>query len=142
MWFDLCLGFQREKNKCSGCIVQGSRPANKRSIANCTEKQRFDQTMQRLLEIPMQANSLKKRYLSNYGESLIDNFQQIDLKDLDLFLLDSEKAWTCYECGNLLTAHRPECLHCKALNSLFLPLFLYIHRHAGLEFHGEFVLGE
>lgn len=118
---DLCIGFQREKNKCSGCTAKGSQPAHckKCSIVNCLEKNGDStQPCSTCLKYPCKRlKNLDKRYSSNYGESLIDNFQQIEAKGLDLFLIDSEKSWTCLECGNLLTAHRPQCLHCKALNS-------------------------
>lgn len=78
---DLCWGFQREKNKCSGCTVQGSQPAHrtKCSIVNCLEKN-GDSTKpcSTCSKYPCKRlKNLEKRYSSNYGESLIDNFQQI-----------------------------------------------------------------
>lgn len=117
---DLCLGFQREKNKCSGCTVAGSKPASciTCSIVNCPDKNgdstQFCSTCPKYPCKRLKA--LEKRYSANYGESLMDNFNQIDVKGLQQFLLDSEKAWGCPECGELLTVHRPQCLHCKAPN--------------------------
>lgn len=127
---DLCLGFQREKDKCSGCTVEGSKPSycTKCSIVNCSEK-KGDSTKpcsvcskypcKRLI-------ALEKRYSTNYGESLMDNFHQINVKGLDLLLIDTEKAWTCNECGNLLTVHRSNCLHCKAPNNHYTPRYVEV----------------
>jgi hypothetical protein len=60
--------------------------------------------------------SLEKRFITNYGESLMDNFRQIAEKGLEQFLLEAEEAWRCQECGNMLSVHRAQCLHCKASN--------------------------
>lgn len=120
---DLCLGFQREKNKCSGCTVEGSKPAycTKCSIVNCPEKNGDSvKPCNTCSKYPCKRlKALERRYSMNYGESLMENFRQIDEKGLDRFLLDSEKSWSCHACGELLTVHHPQCLHCKAPNSYY-----------------------
>jgi hypothetical protein len=117
---DLCMGFQREKNKCSGCTAQGIKPSHcaKCSILNCPEKGGDSaKPCSACSKYPCKRlKALEKRYSTNYGESLMDNFNQIDAKGLNKFLLDAEKVWSCSECGELLTVHRPQCLHCKATN--------------------------
>lgn len=118
---DLCLGFQREKNKCSGCTAAGNKSSHctKCSIVNCSEKN-GDSTKpcSACLKYPCKRlKAFEKRYSTNYGESLMDNFRQINAKGLDLFLLKSEIAWSCHECRNLLTVHRPQCLCCNTTNS-------------------------
>ena len=118
---DICLGFQREKNKCYGCTEEASKPphAIKCSIINCPEKNGDPAKPCSICsKYPCKRlKSLEKRYSTNYGESLVDNFNLIKEKGLDQFLLEAEKVWSCPNCGKLLTVHRPQCLYCKAPNA-------------------------
>ncbi|MDD4125277.1 MAG: DUF3795 domain-containing protein [Eubacteriales bacterium] len=120
---DLCLGFQRTKNKCSGCTAEENKSAFcvKCSIVNCPEKNGDSKKpCGDCSKFPCKRlKDLEKRYFTNYGESLTDNFYQIKEKGLEQFLLDFEKTWTCRECGELLTVHRPQCLHCNAPNTYY-----------------------
>ena len=117
---DICLGFQREKDKCYGCTDEASRSsyAFKCSILNCPQKEGDPAKLCSICsKYPCKRlKSLEKRYSSNYGESIFDNFSQIKEKGLDQFMLDSEEVWSCPDCANLLTVHRPHCLHCKSPN--------------------------
>lgn len=118
---DICWGFQREKNRCFGCLEGGSNSSHqeKCSILNCPEKN-GDPAKPCMIcsQYPCKRlKNLEKRYTTNYGESLMENFRQIEDQGLEQFLLNAETAWRCLECGNLLSAHRPQCLHCKSTNS-------------------------
>lgn len=118
---DLCLGFQRDKNKCSGCTAEGSvlSHCTKCGIVRCPEKGGNPaEPCGACSKYPCKRlKALERRYSTNYGESLMDNFRQIAEKGLDRFLLEAEELWRCHECGELLSVHRPQCLHCKAPNS-------------------------
>lgn len=121
---DLCLGFQREKNKCSGCTGKGEKLSScaKCIIVNCPEKN-GDPTKLCYVCSKYPCKRLKaldKRYKTNYGESLIENFKKIEQSGLDGFILEAEKTWRCPGCGELLNVHRPVCLHCKTPNSHYL----------------------
>lgn len=118
---DLCLGFQREKNRCSGCTTEGSKPTycTKCLIANCPEKGGDSTKLCNLCSLYpcKRIKNLEKRYFSNYGESLMENFRLIEERGMKQFLADAERLWSCPQCGELLTVHRPQCLHCGGPNS-------------------------
>jgi hypothetical protein len=117
---DICLGFQREKNKCFGCTEEGNILSHaKCSILNCPEKSGEPAKPCSICpKYPCKRlKNLEKRYSTNYGESLVDNFQQIKEKGQDQFLIEAEKVWNCPDCGKLLTVHRPQCSNCMSPNS-------------------------
>ncbi len=120
---DICVGFQRKKNRCPGCTGIGNKTTHcmKCSILNCPEKQGVSsRPCNGCSRYPCKRlKSLEKRYKTKYGESLMENFQKIEELGLDQFLLETEKEWTCPSCGALLSVHRSECLQCKAPNSHF-----------------------
>lgn len=120
---DICWGFQREKNKCSGCTAEGNILSHcaKCSIVRCPEKGGNSHKLCSVCpKYPCKRlKALEKRYSTNYGESPMDNFRQISKKGLDQFLLDAEQIWSCPACGKLLSVHRPQCLHCKSPNTRY-----------------------
>jgi len=121
---DLCLGFQREKNKCSGCTTQGEKPLSctKCIIVNCPEKSGDPTKLcYTCAKYPCKRlKTLDKRYSTNYGESLVENFKKIEQLGLDQFIADAEILWRCPSCGELVNVHRPVCLHCNTSNSHYL----------------------
>ncbi len=121
---DLCSAFQREKNRCPGCTAEGDKPLSctRCVIVNCPEKNGdaaklcnacFKYPCKRL-------KALEKRYSSNYGESLFENFQRIERLGLKGFIAEAQKTWSCPGCGELINVHRPVCSRCSAPNSRYL----------------------
>lgn len=116
---DICIGFQRKKNKCPGCCKgDGIKPC---SILVCPEKQGCPgRPCNACAKYPCKRlKGLEKRYTSKYGESLMENFRRIKALGLEKFLLEAEVEWTCPGCGTLLSVHRDKCLACGALNSRY-----------------------
>ncbi|NLF26473.1 MAG: DUF3795 domain-containing protein [Clostridiales bacterium] len=117
---DLCSGFQRRKNRCAGCTAEGEKPTlcTTCSIVRCPEKggdsKRFCSACSKFPCRRLKA--LEKRYATNYGESLMENFRQIGEKGPDRFLSEAGETWSCSECGALLCVHRPKCPNCEAQN--------------------------
>ena len=113
---DLCLGFQRKKNKCPGCTGEWARPC---SILKCPERQGdLAKPCNACAKFPCKRlKSLEKRYSEKYGESLMENFRKIGALGLDGFLLEAEAEWTCPGCSALICVHRPDCPACNAPNS-------------------------
>jgi hypothetical protein len=95
---DICIGFQRTKNRCSGCAGD-FKPAHctKCSILNCPEKQFCSGTpCDACAKYPCKRlKNLEKRYSLKYGESLMENFRRIEALGLDGFLQAAEAEWTC-----------------------------------------------
>jgi hypothetical protein len=120
---DLCLGFQREKNKCAGCIAVGSKPYHCTvcSIKTCSEKNGEESLLCNVCaRFPCRRiKELDKRYTTRYGESNIENLNAIGKIGLDSFIKQEEIKWKCPQCGNLLCVHRERCLICDALNDKF-----------------------
>ena len=120
---DLCLGFQRTKNRCDGCNSLGNKPGYCTTcrIRNCEPRKEnpliicydCDKYPCRRLK------DLNKRYTLRYGESLIENFQIIKTRGLEEFLMEAGKKWTCSNCGELLCVHRPVCLGCGEKNPYY-----------------------
>lgn len=121
---DLCSAFQREKNKCSGCTIDGGKPLSCTQciIVNCSEKS-GDPTKLCYICSKYPCKRLKdlnKRYSTYYGESLVENFQKIEQLGLDQFVAEAENFWRCPGCGELVNVHRPVCLHCNTQNAHYL----------------------
>ena len=120
---ELCLGFQREKNKCVGCNHSGYKPNHCTvcSIKTCPEKG-GDETLlcNTCVKFPCRRiKDLDKRYKTKYGESSIENLNAISKIGLSLFIKQAEIDWTCSQCGELLCVHKEKCLVCGAINAKF-----------------------
>jgi hypothetical protein len=121
---ELCLGFQREKNKCGGCNSEGVRPGYcERCIVKlCPEKSGEAAKICGPFCEKFPCRRLKdldKRYRTKYGESCLENIALIEKIGLPAFVAQDEVKWKCPECGELLCCHRSTCLHCEAINPLF-----------------------
>lgn len=113
---DLCYGFQREKNKCAGCLNTGNKPyhCTACSIKTCHEKKGNEELL--CHECPKfpcrRIRDLDKRYTSKYGESPVRNLTKIKNMGLIQFIAIEEESWKCIKCGQLLCVHREVCLAC------------------------------
>jgi hypothetical protein len=120
---DLCLGFQREKNKCVGCLSTGNKPYHCTvcSIKSCPEKNGDENLLCNTCnKFPCRRiKDLDKRYTTKYGESPIQNLKAISEIGLSEFILQEKEKWTCNNCGHLLCVHRGVCLICGANNHFF-----------------------
>lgn len=120
---DLCLGFQREKNKCDGCKSVGNKPYHCTvcSIKSCPEKEGDENLLcYKCKKFPCRRiKDLDKRYISKYGESPIQNLKTINEIGINEFIMQEKEKWKCSVCGHLLCVHRGVCLICGANNHLF-----------------------
>jgi hypothetical protein len=120
---DLCLGAQRQKNKCVGCNYPGNKPPYciKCRIKNCDEKNGNDRLLcNKCPKYPCRRlKDLDKRYRRKYGESLVENFKLINEIGIKNFIRQENEKWKCEKCGELLCVHRSKCLHCGAVNNKF-----------------------
>lgn len=121
---DLCLGAQREKNRCYGCRSSANKPfhCEKCSIRNCPEKNgNVNSLCGGCARYPCRRiKDLEKRYRTKYDESLMENFRRIDEIGIKAFVKEFEESWMCKECGELLCVHRPVCLHCGGKSHRFV----------------------
>jgi hypothetical protein len=120
---DLCVGFQRTKNKCVGCNSIGNKPnhCTDCSIKKCPEKNGNEKLLcNECTKFPCRRiKDLDKRYIAKYGESPIKNLQAIKAIGIKSFIKNEKEKWTCNECGHLLCAHSDVCLSCGSKNQLF-----------------------
>ncbi len=120
---DICLGFQREKNKCVGCNNIGNKPYHCTicSIKTCPEKNGNIQSLcNTCLKFPCRRiKNLDKRYKTKYGESVIENLNTVTQIGLDAFIKEEKIKWKCPQCGNLLCVHKDKCLICGAINEKY-----------------------
>ncbi len=120
---DLCLGFQREKNKCVGCNAVGYKPNHcvVCSIKSCKEKHGNEKLLcNECRKFPCgRIKNLDKRYIVKYGESIMQNFRMIDEYGIRSFIEQASKKWRCSLCGSLLCVHRKICLNCGSKNIYF-----------------------
>jgi len=113
----LCSGFQRVKNKCSGCrATDGSLPTycEKCIIRNC-EKLNSNgwTTCAQCDTIPCKRlKALDKRYHTKYHMSMLDNLDMIRSQGMDAFVENEGKRWTCPECGEMICVHHHGCDAC------------------------------
>jgi hypothetical protein len=120
---DICLGFQREKNRCVGCNAEGNKPGHCAvcGIRTCPEKHGEESALCDVCaRFPCRRiKDLDKRYRTKYGESPIGNLSSIRSAGIEDFLLREEVAWLCPRCGSLLCVHRDICLKCGGPNGKF-----------------------
>ena len=113
---DLCYGFQREKNTCVGCNNDGNKPGHCStcSIKICPEKGINSLVLcNACSKYPCQRlKKLDKRYREKYQESLIDNFKEIELIGMKVFIKEQNEKWSCQKCGHLICVHKEECTNC------------------------------
>ena len=113
---DICLGFQRTKNKCVGCNSIGNKAyhCTSCSIKTCPEKNGDEELFcYECCEFPCRRiKNLDKRYTTKYGESPIKNLQTIKEIGLKEFTRIEEEKWKCNSCGAVLCVHRKVCMTC------------------------------
>jgi len=117
----LCLGFQREKNRCPGCKEDD--PAKPKycvtcQIKNCSETAASGSKFCfRCPRYPCQRlKRLDKRYRTRYGMSMIENLNFIRENGIRKFLDLEKKRRKCPCCGNYICVHREKCLYCGTIN--------------------------
>lgn len=114
----LCMAYQRNKNKCNGCLNDTGYKAKSCSnciIKNCSviqnNKSGFcyecDKYPCRRLK------ELDKRYKTKYNMSMIENLDYISQFGIEEFLQHEEVRWACKKCGNIVCVHHSICNNCK-----------------------------
>lgn len=120
---DLCLGFQRNKNKCVGCNNIGNKPYHCTvcSIKSCVEKKRDEKLLcYDCAKFPCRRiKDLDKRYTLKYGESPVQNLNTIKEIGLTQFINIKKEKSKCSNCGQLLCVHKEVCLNCGNKNKYF-----------------------
>lgn len=113
-----CIGYLREKNKCSGCRPDfGSKPAscNACRIKNCEQlalsESKFCYDCEKYPCLRLK--QLDKRYRTKYRTSFIQNLERIKESGITAFLKNEALRWTCPDCGSSLSCHRDICLTCN-----------------------------
>ncbi len=116
---ELCIGFQRSRNRCVGCNSDGNKMKHciKCSIRLCPEKQNRESLCLECVKYPCRRlRDFGKRYLTKYGEDVTGNMQMLLDGGYSEFEKGIRARWTCRECGNLLSAHRSTCTNCGKPN--------------------------
>ena len=120
---DICLGFQRNKNKCVGCNNTGNKPYHCTicSIKTCPEKHGNEKLLcNDCSKFPCRRiKDLDKRYVLKYGESPIENLKQINAIGLTDWINSQKEKWKCSNCNELLCVHNDVCLNCGNVNEYF-----------------------
>ena len=113
----LCYAYIRDKNACPGCRDDNSAKPKTRAtcrIKNC-EKMRRGKARYCFScdSFPCdRLNHLDERYRTKYGMSMIDNLVHVKKFGIRHFIRYEKKRWTCPECSQLISVHRPQCLSC------------------------------
>lgn len=114
----VCLGYLREKNKCSGCRsfcinkpeyciscrIKNCEKLSSSASGFCYDCNKFPCT---------RIKQLEKRYRLRYNMSIFQNFENIKTLGLDAFVLLEREKWKCRTCGGSVCIHRCFCLKCK-----------------------------
>jgi hypothetical protein len=115
----LCLGYQREKNKCPGCKKRDAYEfgcGRKCIIRSCEilKKNNWSYCSDLCEKYPCRRlKDLDKRYRTKYRMSMIENLEDIKKQGVEKFMEKQKKRWTCKKCDGLLCVHRDFCLKCK-----------------------------
>jgi hypothetical protein len=111
---ELCMAYQREKNRCSGC--RGSDEDKRVSCLRCViitcRKPRREFCFE-CDEFPCRRlKNLDKRYRTKYRMSMIENLMFIKTSGIGMFLENEKARWTCKNCGGTICVHRGICFAC------------------------------
>ena len=113
----LCIGHQREKNRCPGC----NDPHNEAKLPhcvrcrlkNCTEAGQPSRFCGECPAFPCRRlRQLDQRYRTKYGMSMLENLEAIQAFGIRKFIAREKAKWACPACGKILCVHRSECPHC------------------------------
>lgn len=113
-----CIGYLRDKKKCSGCRSDsGFKPEYCYSckIANCAflNKAEYEFCF-KCEKFPCQRlKQLDKRYRTRYNTSFIENLLIIKETGINNFLDFEGVRRTCPGCGSVISVHRQNCLICN-----------------------------
>ena len=120
----LCLGYQREKNKCMGCNGSDEqKPYHciECRIRNCVEKNgKKDTLCFECKKYPCRwIKDLEKRYRTRYNVMIYENFK--DIKELGKreFIKRERIKWKCTGCDQYVCMHREKCLNCGTISHLY-----------------------
>ena len=114
----LCLGYQREKNKCPGCRKRDAYKASygrKCFIRSCLvlKEKGMEFCSEKCEKYPCKRlKDLDKRYRIRYGMSMVENLENIEKLGIKKFFNNQNKRWACKKCRGLLCVHRDFCLEC------------------------------
>lgn len=115
----LCLGYQREKNKCPGCRKMDAYEKScgrKCIIRSCPilKKNKMLFCSNECEKYPCKRlKDLDKRYRTKYGMSEIENLEYIKENGLEKFIEKEKTKWKCKKCGGVICVHKKKCLNCK-----------------------------
>lgn len=112
----LCYGYQRKKNKCTGCRSEASdKPSYCVTciIKNCAHNQTGSMLCFDCEKLPCKRmKDLDKRYRTKYHVSLLQNLQYIRDNGMAAFLIWERQRWTCPDCGQIVSMHKQTCDTC------------------------------
>jgi hypothetical protein len=113
----LCIGLQREKERCSGC--NGPNKSKPKYCVFCRIKLCEHRPRKGFRfcfacgKFPCRRlRQLDLRYRTRYGMSMIENLQSIEQEGIRKFIAKQKIRWACPKCGSLLSVHRDECQNC------------------------------
>ncbi len=109
----LCRAYLRDKKVCPGC--RGEDTLKAKSCVTCRIKVCEKREKGKIGfcfdcdEFPCaRLTHLDKRYRTKYETSVIN----IKKFGINWFVENENKKWTCPECGEMLSMHKPQCLSC------------------------------
>ena len=113
----LCRAYARDQKSCPGCRNNDgpkSKTCKTCPIKNCRklvgQKIKFCFSCN---EFPCtRLDHLDKRYRSNYGISVIENLLNIRELGIRRFVRSENHKWRCFQCGEMLCIHKPQCASC------------------------------
>jgi hypothetical protein len=113
-----CIGYLRDKNKCSGCRSDsGSKPKYcfTCKIATCALLKKGENGFcYKCDKFPCQRlRQLDKRYRTKYRTSFIENLLIIKETGITNFLDFEAGRRTCPGCGSVTCVHKQNCIICK-----------------------------
>jgi hypothetical protein len=113
----LCRAHLREKKACPGCRGNATFKSNSCRVCPIKSCERLTGPNSTYCfsctDFPCtRLSHLDKRYRTKYGMSMVDNLREIRDLGVRRFIKNQRGAWTCPECGRLMSVHKPLCLFC------------------------------
>lgn len=111
----VCIGYLRDKNKCSGCREDNQDYCRKCTIKNCKilKENNWKFCSDKCKKYPCtRLKNLDKRYRAKYKMSMLENLESIRKFGIREFVKNERERWKCKKCRNALSVHRDKCLVC------------------------------
>lgn len=112
----VCYKHCYHKKACDGCLKSDEgkpKHCRKCRIKDCIIEKNISYCYECTSYPCKQIKALEKSYNTRYNASLIENSEAVKKQGLSAFMEQQQDAYTCPDCGGIMSIHDRECSECQ-----------------------------